>query len=97
MIALPAWHIVQNVATPHTAKTLSTGLNGGLASFMNKAGSGKWDWFSTSVIMVIGAHKLPKTLMPTLTLMRRDGSTVKTFPAPQPIQSHGIRFTMVAR
>ena len=57
-IALPAWHIVQNVAAPHTAETLSTGLNGGLASFMNKAGSGKWDQLSTSVIMVIGAQKL---------------------------------------
>ena len=54
-------------ATPHTAETLSTGLNSGLASFMNKAGSGKWDWLSTLVIMVISAHKPPKTLMATLT------------------------------
>ena len=71
-IALLARHIVQNVAAPHTAETLSTELNGGLVSFMNKAGSGKWDRLSTSVIMVIGAHKPPKTLMTTLTLTRRD-------------------------
>ena len=94
-IALPARHIVQNVAGHPTAEILFTGLNNGPAPIMSLAGFGKWDWLFNLVTKEIGAHKQTKTLMPTLTLTRRDGSTLKTFPAVRPIQSHQIGFIMV--